>query len=240
METSKKKILKVVLTVAAAAVIFTGVIYAVFTSTDNRQNKFKVGTLDIEIVNLDLKHNNTSTRVIMPGEIDTLSWTSENVGTITAKTRHVVDIYWKDVEDINAITEIAAQDLLILYPSNVTDAEIIADFASNGNKRISTEVTEQGVEPSWTLEEIPTVVQKTVNNRTVYGLRYKFLSATLDGSDSPNDPKVSSEDHSIKVYLRPDASYLYQTKEIGVDVVVEGLQDNGDGQEWTITDAEGL
>lgn len=238
MEVKNKRI---ILYITAAFVLMAvfGIVYAVLTTTDEKKNKFQVGTLNIEINNLDLKKNNVSTRVIMPGEIDVVSWTTENVGTITAKTRHVVDVYWKDVEDINAITEIAAQDLLILYPANLTDAEILADFENNGNKRLATEVTEQGVEPKWTVEAIPTVVQKQVNNKTVYGLRYKFLSATLDGSSSTNDPKVSSEDLSFKIFLRPDASYLYQTKEIGIDVVVEGLQENGQG-DWTIADAEGI
>lgn len=239
MDSKNKKMILAALAVVSIVVLIIGITYAVLTDMDDKNNKFKVGNLDIEIVNLDLKKNNVSTRVIMPGEIDVVSWTSENVGTITAKTRHVVDIYWKDVEDINAITEIAAQDLLILYPANLSDAEILADFENNGNKRLATEVTEQGVEPKWIVEAIPTVVEKKVNNKTVYGLRYKFLSATLDGSNSTNDPKVSSQDLSFKVFLRPDASYLYQQKEIGVDVVVEGLQDNGDG-EWTIADAEGI
>lgn len=229
MDKKNKKVLIIVLTSMLVCVLIIGLIYALLTATDNKNNQIRIGSLDIEIVDLDLKKNNTSTRTMMPGDIDIVSWTSSNVGTSTALTRHTIDVYWKDVEDVNALTEADASSLLTFYPSTLSDEEIMADFEGDGSKKISP------------IEVIPTEVTKQVDGKTVYGFRYKFLGSTLEGSVSQGVSDISSENISFKLLLNPNTSYLYQNKLIGVDVVTEGMQYTEEGSgTWTVTDSQGI
>ena len=229
MDKKNKKVLIIVLTSMLVCVLIIGLIYALLTATDNKNNQIRIGSLDIEIVDLDLKKNNTSTRTMMPGDIDIVSWTSSNVGTSTALTRHTIDVYWKDVEDVNALTEADASSLLTFYPSTLSDEEIMADFEGAGSKKISP------------IEVIPTEVTKQVDGKTVYGFRYKFLGSTLEGSVSQGVSDISSENISFKLLLNPNTSYLYQNKLIGVDVVTEGMQYTEEGSgTWTVTDSQGI
>ena len=163
MDSKKKKTLFILLIIILASALIIGIAYALFTSSDSRTNKFKLGTLDIEILNLDMQKIETSTRIMKPGDIDIISWTSNNAGTSAALTRHTLDIYWKDVADINEITQLDAESLLTLYPSTMTDEEIMSDFNGDGSKKITTETLS------------PSAIEKEIevdgNRIKVYGIR---------------------------------------------------------------------
>jgi hypothetical protein len=232
---SKKKKIVVISSIIVGLIAIAVIVYAAFQSQDEKKNRFLVGTLDIEIQNLDLKKNNTSTRVIMPGDIDLLSFTAANVGTCDALTRHTIDIYWVNNESsvtaINEVTEQNASNLLYLYPATMTDAEIMEDF--NGEKS-------QKLSP---VEVFPTEINKVINGQTVtvYGIRYKFVGNTLAGSDPQGVAESSSQNISFKLLLSPETSYLFQSEPIKIDVVTEGQQytESGSGT-WTVTDSEGI
>lgn len=229
MENKKTKTLIIIAALLAITVLVIGIAYALFTSSDLKQNKFKVGTLDIQILNLDMKNSsNESTRTLMPGDIDVVSFTAKNVGTMAALTRHTIDIYWKDVATINEITELNAEELLVLYPSTMTDEEIRADFAGEKTQKLEVEL-------------MPTVVQKEVAGKSVYGLRYKFVGNTLEGTKPQGVADSDSQDISYKLLLNPQTSYLYQEEPIGIDVVTEGMQYTEEGSgTWTVTDSDGI
>jgi len=228
MDSKKKKSLIIALVLVLITAVIIGIAYALLTSSNSKINKIRVGSLDIEIVNLDLKKNNTSTRIMMPGDIDVISWTAENVGTSAALTRHAIDIYWKDVESINEITEENAENLLILYPSTMTDEEIMADFNGEGTAKLEVEL-------------IPTEVSKEVDGKTVYGIRYKFVGDTLEGTVAQGVAESTSQDISFKLLLSPRTSYLYQNEPVSIEVVTEGMQYTEEGSgTWTVTDSEGI
>lgn len=229
MESKKTKTLIIIAALLAVTVLVIGIAYARLTSSEEKRNRLKVGTFDIQILNLDMKNSsNESTRTMMPGDIDKISFTAKNNGTMAALTRHIIDIYWKDVETINSITELDASELLVLYPSNLTDEQIRADYAGEKTQKL-------------TVELMPTAVQKEVNGKTVYGLRYKFLGNTLEGSKPQGVADSDSQDISFKLLLSPQTSYLYQEEPIGVDVVTEGQQYTEEGSgTWTVTDSQGI
>lgn len=232
---SKKKKIVVISSIIIGLVAIAIIVFAAMNAQDAKKNRFLVGSLDIEIQNLDLKKNNTSTRVIMPGDIDVLSFTAANVGTSAALTRHTIDIYWLNNENtvaaINAITEQNASTLLNLYPATMTDDEIMADF--NGEK--SAKLTP--------IEVFPTEINKVINGETVtvYGIRYKFVGNTLEGTDPQGVAESTSQDISFKLLLSPQTSYLFQNEPIKIDVVTEGQQYTEEGSgTWTVTDSEGI
>ena len=217
---SKKKKIVVISSIIVGLIAVAIIVYAAMNAQDEKKNRFLVGSLDIEIQNLDLKKNNTSTRVIMPGDIDVLSFTAANVGTNAALTRHTIDIYWLNTENsvtaINELTEANASTLLNLYPSNMTDAAIMV---------------------------FPTEINKVINGQTVtvYGIRYKFVGNTLEGTDPQGVAESTSQDISFKLLLSPQTSYLFQNEPIKIDVVTEGQQYTEEGSgTWTVTDSEGI
>lgn len=235
MEAKNRKTLIVTLTIVITYILVVATTYAIMTTHDQKSNKFVVGSLDIQIQNLDLKKNNTSTRIVMPGDIDTLSWTAKNVGKNTALTRHVLDVYWANtsnsVGQINELTEADASSLLVLYPATMSNEEIMEDY--NGTKA-------HQLTP---IEAFPTQVSKVVNGETitVYGIRYKFVGDTLEGTEPQGIASSTSQDISFKVLLSPETSYLYQNQPIKVDVLTEAMQyTEQESGTWTVTDNESI
>ena len=57
------------------------------------KNRFRLGSLNIEDYDLSLKKGEVAKTTIEPGDIDSLSWTTKNEGTMGAKTRQKLEIY---------------------------------------------------------------------------------------------------------------------------------------------------
>ena len=103
--------------------IIMGVVYALFSDRIELTNKLKIGSVKIDDLNLTLKKENGDLEdVIEPADLDTISWTTKNLGTSGVLTRHVLEIYWQEATDIDS------SELMFLYPANISRQAVIADF----------------------------------------------------------------------------------------------------------------
>lgn len=219
MDKKKNKFLIISITVSVLLIVFTIVVLAMLTSKDKVTNRFKVASLDIEIVDLALKDDkSTNINTMQPGQVGEISWTSENVGSTTALTRHTMSIYL-DIEQ-----DLIDGNILYLYPADLSDDEILADY--EGDKENVLETTE---------------ITKEVEGRTIYGLQYKFPGDTLKGTDSSDVTDQTSEFINFKLLLIPELSYLCQDKDITIDVVTEAVQYGEDANaNWQAVDNENI
>lgn len=219
MEKKKNKFLIISIIVSVLLIVFTTVVLAMLTSKDEKVNRFKVSSLDIDIVDLALKDdasNNIDT--LQPGQVGEISWTSENVGAITALTRHTMSIYL-DVDQ-----DLIENDALYLYPADMTDEEILADYQGDKEDVIET-----------------TAVTKEVDGKTIYGIQYKFPGETLKGTDPSDVTDQTSEFINFKLLLIPELSYLCQDKDITIDVLTEAVQYGEDADaNWQAVDNENI
>lgn len=213
--------------------------YALFTDVINKNNKLTMGKLKIE--NRDLKVENKLTQTMQseitvwsPGDANIITWNTVNVGTSAAKTRHTIQVYWKDsnIDDF-------AKELIYLYPNNMTNEEILQDFAAQKANAIS-------VDKQATIQ---------INNEIKKGFSYTFYGDTLNGSDNKNvatevdynnknfgttefttvESEVTLDKIAFRILLSPSASYLYQGNQLSVHIITEALQYTEDGtREWQI------
>ncbi|MBR3673089.1 MAG: hypothetical protein IKN65_02185 [Clostridia bacterium] len=238
---SKKKKTIIITAVVLAAFIIMGVVYALFSDKLELINKFKVGTVRIDTKELALTDKNGNNAALLsPADIDTLSWTTENLGTSGVLTRHTLEIRWSG--DLN----------FYLYPANMAEDKILADFNNIQNGLESKALT---TEP----------ITETAGGVTkVVGMKYNFVGDVLDGSNNNDQNSVSSEvnynstDESIidtaintddtakkedkvafRLLLSPKTSYLEQGKIISIKVKTEGMQYTEDGSgTWVEADVE--
>ena len=113
--TKKKKII-IITSIVLASFIIIGVVYAFFTDFEKLTNRFSIGTLNIQDTEISFKKaNGEDADLLEPGDINTLSWTTKNVGTSAALTRQTLELYWTDDLDVGVNT------LIFLYPANMTD-----------------------------------------------------------------------------------------------------------------------
>lgn len=238
---SKKKKMIVITTIVIASFIIIGLVYAVSTGSLNIFGNVRTGSVEIETLNLTFKKaNGQDVDVIEPADIDTLSWTTKNVGTSGVLTRHTLEIYWNDETDENA------NNLLYLYPANMSRDAILADF-------------EKGDESQYIIKTEK--VSKEVDGQVRYGIKYVFLGDTLDGTDmtgvskeinynisdesviqeglNSDDNQATQDSVAYKLLLSPKTSYLYQGKSVSIKVVTEAMQYTEDGvAEWTVVDTQ--
>lgn len=233
----KKTVIFSIIIVMVFVILMTS--YALFTDVITKNNKFTMGNLKIE--NRDLKVENKLTKTMeteitvwSPGDANIITWNTVNVGTVGAKTRHTIQVYWK-----NSNIDDSAQELIYLYPVNMTNEEILQDYAGEKTNAIS--VDRQAI------------IQ--VNNENKKGFSYTFYGDTLNGSDNKNiatevdyDNKnfgtteftsVESDDTldkiAFRILLSPSAPYLYQKEQLSVHIITEALQYTEDGNgEWQI------
>lgn len=240
MENKKKKII-IISTIVITSFIIIGIVYALVSGKLNLFGKTTTGSVEIETLNLSLKKTNGSeVNVLEPADINILSWTTKNIGTSGILTRHTLEIYWNDETDANA------NNLLYLYPANMSKEAILADY-------------EKGEESKYLIKTEK--VSKTVNGQVRYGIKYQFLGDTLDGTDmtgvskekdynlnnsevtienaKTDDNESASDSIAYKILLSPKTSYLYQGKNVSVKVTTEAMQYTEAGSEnWKVVDTQ--
>lgn len=244
MESKQKKRIIIISALIAFCICGFGIVFAILQTTDTAENKLKIGSLDVDIKNLKLVDKNNVEKVpgdtikIQPGDINTLNFTGENVGTATALTRYTVEVYWKDVADVAEITNSNPSSLFALYPATMSNENIIADFYSENTTQTGT--SNEGTNSGNTRITTETFT-KEVDGKTVYGIKYKFLGDTLDGSVGPVVSNKTSQDFGFKILLSNKLSYLYQNKDIGIEITSEALQYTEQGSSnWNVTDNQGF
>lgn len=243
---SKKKKIVIISTIVIACFIVIGIVYAFFSDSITKHNKFKLGSVDIEDINLAIKEeysSQTAHAILEPGDIDTVSWTTRNKGASAVKTRQTLEIYWEDV-DLDTTKQV-----LFLYPANMKKSEILADFekGAQAQYKIATEA-----------------ITREVEGKTQRGIKYEFLGDTLNGTDgndvaseanynsevegkidtaiNTDDSNKKEDEVAFRVLVNPNLSYLYQKKPIFVKITTEGMQyldgmQFKDG-EWVVVDTQ--
>lgn len=232
MSEKKKKII-IITTIVLALIIIIALGYAVITGNLNLFGKTKTGSVKIETINAKIE-NSKGEKVdfLEPADINTLTWTTKNIGTSGILTRHTLEIYWNEGADEKS------SELLYLYPANISQEEILADYET-GEKQIKVEK-----------------VSKTEGNIVRYGIKYQFEGDTLDGTDMNgvsaekdyNSPQFESTTDDkdamldiieFKVFLSPKISYLYQGLPVTVTVTTEAMQYTEDGKgDWAVIDTK--
>lgn len=173
---NKKKKITIISTIVILSFTIMGIVYALLSDKEELNNKLTVGSVHIENSNLSLrKSNGEETSILEPADIDTLSWTTENVGTSGALTRHTLEIYWKDM------VEEDANKLLYLYPANISKEAILEDFKNEGKLQLHTEK-----------------VSKEIDGEIRYGVKYQFVGDTLNGTDMKDVNKEVNYNYSLE------------------------------------------
>ena len=126
----------------------------------------------------------------------------------------------------------------------MTDSAILEDFEKGLNSEY--EITAEKVTKAW-------------GNKTIHGLKYQFVSDTLNGTDNKNinqevnynldnsevtiadfttdDTSATQDNIAFKVLLSPQTSYLYQGSQVYIRVTTEGMQYTEDGSgTWQIVE----
>ena len=207
---SKRKKTIIIASVVVAAFAIMGIVYALLGDKTELINKITVGTVQIDSLNLRLTDKNSEEATLMaPADIDTLSWTTKNMGTSGVLTRHTLEIYYDDGVDF------------YMYPANMSEEAIYADF----------EKIQNGEESQYLIQTQPITGEKS-------GIKYSFIGDTLNGSDNKDvshevnynttvesikDSNINTDDDNKKndeiafrLLLSPKTSYLEQGKKISV------------------------
>lgn len=236
---SKKKKTIIITTIVVAVFAIMGIVYALTSGGLEFFGKIKTGSVEIETLNLTLKKaNGQDVTVVEPADINTLAWTTKNIGTSGILTRHTVELYWNDVDEATAST------LLYVYPANMSKEAILEDYKNGSLSECMIKTTP---------------VSKKENGKTKYGIKFQFLGDTLDGTDIKNvskevnynittenliDSSINTDDAddmmdtiAFRLLISPETSYLYQNKSVSVKVVTEAMQYTKDGnQNWKVVD----
>lgn len=243
---SKKKKITIITTVVVLFFVIIGTVYALMSDYIKIENPFTIGSVRINDINLKLtKSNGKETTVLEPADIDTISWTTENIGTAGVLTRHTLEIYWD--EDVGE----EGSSLLYMYPANISKEAILADFTR----------VYAGEESQYLLKT--EAVSKTIGNKTKYGIKYQFVGDALNGTDgvevsnevnynsdaeavidsniTTDDTNKTKDEIAFRLLLSPKTSYLFQGKTVSVKVTTEAMQYTEDGsQNWTVVDTQTL
>ena len=238
---TKKKRIIIISSIVVASFIIMGIVYAFFTDFEQLTNRLVAGTLNIEDTEISFKEaNGENADLLEPGDINTLSWTTKNVGTAGALTRQTLELYWTDDLDVGVNT------LIYMYPANMTDEAILEDYAKGENSEYAIDFTE---------------VTRTIEGKNKNGVKYQFVGDTLNGSDNIEvsnevnynsdvaaviDSNINTDDTNkkedsiaYKILLSPDTSYLYQGRKLSVFLTTEGMQYTEDGSgTWTVEDTQ--
>lgn len=243
-EKNNKKVLLIVLIIIAALAFMTAA-YAVISKVYEINQKTTTGTVIIEKINLKIEDRLTGEMKEQltqwsPGDASLLTWNTVNIGTAAIKTRHTIQVYWND-SDI----EETAQDLLYLYPANMTNAEVLTDYKNGKENAI----------------EIDKETSITVDDVEKVGFSYSFYGDTLDGTDQKGQASEVNYDNGefgtntftttetntqldkigFRILLSPDTSYLMQEETLSIKVLTEVLQNTQNGaEEWTLESVEEL
>ena len=249
---SKRKKIAIISTIVVISFIVMGIVYAFLNEKIEIKNPITIGSVKIKDLNLQItKSNGEQSEVsqiddlkhisMEPADIDTISWTTENIGTSGVLTRHTLEIYWQDDVGENA------NDLLYLYPANMSKEAIRADY-----KKIASGETSQYLLAT-------EKVSKQEDGITKYGIKYKFVGDALNGADGKEvsnevdynsdvetiiDSTINTDDESkvkdeiaFRLLLSPKTSYLLQGKGVKATVTTEAMQYTEAGSaSWTVVD----
>ena len=230
---SKKKKSIIIVSIVIAAFAIMGIVYALLSDNTEIINKITIGTVKIDSLNLKLTDKKgNQVELMAPADVDTLSWTTKNLGTSGVLTRHTLEIYYED--NVN----------LYMYPANMSEEAIYADF----------EKIQNGEESSYLIKTEPITGEKK-------GMKYSFIGDTLNGSDNKevskevnynvteesiidsnintDDTDKKSDEIAFRILLSPKTSYLEQGKKLSAKVTTEAMQYTEDGKEnWQVVDVE--
>ena len=240
MNKTKKRII-IITSLVVLAFLIMSIVYAFTTEKLDFTGNVKTGSVQIETLNLSFKKaNGTDVKTLEPADVSTISWTTKNIGTSGILTRHTLEIYWNDDVDEKA------NNLLYLYPANMTNEAILKDYA-NAEQSEYLLKTER--------------ISKEIDGKIRHGFKYTFIGDTLDGTDmsgvskeinynilktdivTSNTKTDDNEKHqdsiAFKLLLSPKTSYLYQGKAVALKVVTEAMQYTEDGSaEWKVVDTK--
>ena len=210
--------------ITAASLIGTGAL-AFFSDTAKFETQSgKVGTVSIDDTNLlitdNTGKNSESFMTWNPGDINTISWKVENVGTKSIATRNKLYIYWDD--EMNKYSE--ADNIVYLYPQNMTNNDIEAEMLAK--------------DPASKID-IGAPKQFTIDGKSHKGWEYICPGDILDGvgadaetgdafeadyESNINDMSATYDSISYKLALSNYANVHTMDKNLKVVVVTEVMQ----------------
>lgn len=243
MSNRKRKIITIISIVILSFTIM-GIVYALLSDNMTLINKIKIGTLQIEDLNLKIiNQKEEEVESMLPGDIDILSWTTKNVGTSAVLTRQTIEIYWDD--DVEQINE-ESRKMIYMFPANISEEVILEDYV-------------KGEQAQYMLKSEK--VSKEIGGKVKKGIKYQFIGDTLNGSDGNDvskeinhnstetaviDSNINTDDNDAKLdeiafrlLMNPQTSYLYEGTDIKVIITTEGMQYTEDGSEsWKVLDTQ--
>ena len=210
--------------ITAVSLIGTGAL-AFFSDTARFETQSgKVGTVVINDTNLlvtdNTGKNSESFMTWNPGDINTISWKVENVGTKSIATRNKLYIYWDD--EMNKYSE--ADDVVYLYPQNMSNNDIEAELLAK--------------DPASKID-IGSPKQFTVDGKSHKGWEYICPGDILDGvgtdaetgdafeadyASNINDMSATYDSIAYKLALSNYANVHTMDKNLKVVVVTEVMQ----------------
>ncbi len=243
MSNRKRKIITIISIVILSFTIM-GIVYALLSDNMTLINKIRIGTLQIEDLNLKIiNQKEEEVESMLPGDIDILSWTTKNVGTSAVLTRQTIEIYWDD--DVEQINE-ESRKMIYMFPANISEEVILEDYV-------------KGEQAQYMLKSEK--VSKEIGGKVKKGIKYQFIGDTLNGSDGNDvskeinhnstetaviDSNINTDDNDAKLdeiafrlLMNPQTSYLYEGTDIKVIITTEGMQYTEDGSEsWKVLDTQ--
>ena len=241
---SKKRKLIIISSIIILSFTVMGFVYALLSDNMNLTNKIRIGSLKIEDIDLQLINSkNEEVNTILPGDINTIKWTTKNVGTSAALTRHTLEIYWdEENEELNDINK----KMIYIFPANLKEEVILEDY-------------EKGEQSTYMIKTES--ISSENDGKIKKGIKYQFVGDTLNGTDNKNvskevnynfldgaetvtdtnimtdDSDATKDEISFRLLMNPKTSYLYQGMNVSIKVTTEAMQYTEDGnQNWTVID----
>ena len=243
MSNKKRKIITIV-TIVILSFTIMGIVYALLSDNMTLTNKIKIGSLQIEDLNLKLiNEKDKEVDSMLPGDVDILKWTTKNVGTSAVLTRQTIEIYWED--DVEQINE-ESRKMIYMFPANISKEVILEDYL-------------KGEQAQYMLKTEK--ISKEIDGKVKKGIKYQFIGDTLNGTDGNDvdkeinynstetsviDTNITTDDKDAKIdeiafrlLMNPQTSYLYEGTDIKVIITTEGMQYTEDGSEsWKVLDTQ--
>ncbi len=230
---SKKKKTIIITSIVIAAFAIMGIVYALLSDNMQLINKITIGTVRIDSLNLRLTDKTGEVVELMaPADVDTLSWTTKNIGTSGVLTRHTLEIYYEDDLD------------LYMYPANMSEEAIYEDFEKIQNGQESTYLIKTeaitGEKKGMKYSFIGDALNGSDNEEVSKEVNYNSTVATIiDANIKTDDTDKKKDEIAFRLLLSPKTTYLQQGKKISAKVTTEAMQYTEDGSEnWQVVDVE--
>ena len=182
-----------------------------------------------------------SLRLWAPGDVNTLRWDIDNLGSASIDLRYTLQIYWNEGPGMTSLTNESAGSALwaeapfiYLYPSTMADADILTDLSS-GSPSAFIAIGSSGVQ------------YKNASGATRFGYSYTFAGATLDGvgknavTGDATTPGATSDRQEFKLALAPDAPAGFMSRTLVCALQVEGKQHrNTTDSDWHLVQTQAI